>query len=314
MAQTPEYIGASISENTVDQKYRDGRQTQIIPKELGAYKIESVLGEGGVATVYKAMMQNRPVALKILDRQAASHKSVRDGFRREFRTTSRLSHPNIIRSLDTGEMNGQFYIAMELVDGETFDEFLRRHKSISEVAAIGIISQVAESLHYLHEQGIVHRDIKPSNIMLTRNNQAKLFDFGASLDLNNVEPESLQGVYGTLGYVSPEQAKAAPDVDGRADIYGLGVVLYRAVTGQKPFYGTRDEVMKAHVEEPPAPPSKFTRISPDLEAIILRCLQKDPADRFQTGHSLAEALRNVAILPPLEPLAQRAKRWLGINN
>lgn len=314
MAQSPEYVGGSISENTVDQKYRDGRHNRIMPKELGAYKIESVLGEGGVATVYKATYQNRPVALKILDRQAASHKSVRDGFRREFMATSRLSHPSVIRSIDTGEMNGQFYIAMELAEGETFDEFLRRNKSISEVAAIGIISQIAESLQYLHEKGIVHRDMKPSNIMMTRNNRVKIFDFGAALDLNNIDESSLQGVYGTLGYVSPEQAQADPNIDGRADIYGLGVILYRAVAGQKPFYGTRDEVMKAHVEVIPPPPSKYARISPDLEAIILKCLEKDPDDRYQTGRELVDALKNVAPLPPPEPLTQRARRWLGFDN
>lgn len=314
MAQPPEYYGNSTLDNTVDQKYRDGRQIGIMPKELGAYKIDSVLGEGGVATVYRAAYQNRSVALKILDRQAASHKAVRDGFRREFRITSRLNSPHIIRSIDTGQINGQFYIAMELVEGETLDELLQRNKTISEVAAIGIITQVTECLHYIHERGIVHRDIKPSNVMMTTNNRAKLFDFGAALDLNNIEPDSLQGVYGTLGYISPEQAQASPDIDGRADLYGLGVILYRAVTGQKPFYGTRDEVMKAHVETPPPLPSKLTRISPDLEKIILKCMAKNPDDRYQTGREIAEALQNVAPLPPPEPLAQRARRWFGFDN
>lgn len=316
MAQAQGYMGVPHTENTIDQKYRSGRQNQSAPKELGAYRIESILGEGGVATVYKATYRNQPqpIALKILDQQAAAHKSVREGFRREFLTTRRLRHPGIIRSLDTGEMNGQFYMAMELAEGETFEEFLRRNKSISEVAAIEIIAQVAESLDYLHGEGIVHRDIKPSNIMLTRSNRAKLFDFGAALDLNNVDAESLDGVYGTLGYVSPEQAQALPDIDGRADIYGLGVVLYRAVAGQKPFYGTRNDVLKSHVELAPPPPSRFSRISPDLEAIILKCMEKDPASRYQTGRELVEALRNVSPLPKPEPLGQRARRWLGINN
>lgn len=313
MAQAPGYIGVPVTENTVDQKYRAGRQNQLAPKQLGAYKIDGVLGEGGVATVYRAIYQNRPIALKILDQQAAAHKSVREGFRREFQTTYRLNHPGIIRSIDTGVMSGQYYMAMELAEGETFEEFLRRNKSISEVAAIEIIIQVANTLDYLHSQGIVHRDIKPSNIMLTRNNRAKLFDFGASLDTNNIEPESLDGVYGTLGYVSPEQAQAAPEIDGRADLYGLGVVLYRAVAGQKPFYGTRNEVLKSHVEVPPPPPTRFARISPDLENIILKCLEKNPDKRYQTGIELVEALQSVSPLPPPEPLGKRARRWLGIQ-
>lgn len=314
MAQANGYMGVPYTENTVDQKYRDGRRGQAAPKELGAYKIESVLGEGGVAMVYKATYQGRPVALKILDQQAAAHRSVRDGFRREFKITSRLNHPGTLRSLDTGAIDGQFYIAMELVEGETFEAFLRRNKSISEVAAIELVTQVADTLHYIHDIDIVHRDMKPSNIMLTRNNRTKLFDFGAALDLKDIEPDSLEGVYGTLGYVSPEQATAAPTIDGRADIYGLGVVLYRAVAGRKPFYGTRDEVLKAHVEEPPPSPSSFAKISPDLEAVILKAIQKDPDERFQTGQEMRLALESVDPLPPPEPFSQRARRWLGIGN
>lgn len=314
MAVPNGYNGVAISENTVTRKYRDGMGNQLIPKQLGAYQIESVIGEGGVATVYKAIYQNTPTALKVLDQQAAAHKNVRDGFRREFKTTYRLRHPGIVHSTDTGEIDGNLYIAMDLVEGETLEEFLRRHKSIGETAAIDLVKQVADALHYLHESGIVHRDVKPSNIMLSRNNRAKLFDFGAAVDLNDADPESFDGVYGTLGYVSPEQAEARPDIDGRADIYSLGIVLYRMVTGRKPFYGSRNEVLHAHIYEPPPPPTQFSRISQDLEAVILKAIAKDPKDRFATGQELIDALDGVSPLPPPEPLTKRARRWLGIKN
>lgn len=284
--------------------------------QVGAYALESMLGQGGVATVYKAACPNhsQPVALKILDQHAAADSSVHQGFEREFSITKRLNHPNIVHSLDAGETNGRTYMAMELVEGETLDGFLHHHKSISEKVTIDIIVQVAEALDYLHQLGIVHRDIKPSNIMLTHDHQAKLFDFGGALDMNNLDAESLDGLYGTLGYVSPEQAQARPNIDGRADIYGLGVVLYRALAGQKPFYGTRHQVLRAHLEAMPPKPSKFSRVSPDLEAIILKCIAKDPAQRFQTGKELGDALRSVVLLPKPKPLGQRIRGWFGIGD
>ncbi|MEM7133234.1 MAG: serine/threonine-protein kinase [Chloroflexota bacterium] len=314
MARPNGYTAVHGTENTVDQRRRLGLRNGIIPKQLGAYKIQSLLGEGGVAVVYRALDRNMPTALKVLDQSAAAQKSVRDGFRREFKTTYNLRHPGIIRSTGTGQIDGQFYITMELVEGETLEAFLRRNKSIGEVAAIDIIKQVADALNFIHENGIVHRDIKPSNIMITHNNRAKLFDFGASIDLNNLDPESLEGVYGTLGYISPEQAQAKPDVDGRSDLYSLGLILYRMVTGRKPFYGTRQEVLESHVATPPPYPSEFVRISPDLEEFILKAIAKDPADRYQTGQEFSDALTHIELLPPPEPFSQRARRWLGIGN
>lgn len=284
--------------------------------QVGNYQIQSMLGEGGVATVYNATCRNQPqpVALKILNQHVAADKSVREGFKREFSVTRRLSHPNIVRSLDAGETNGRTYMTMELVQGETLEAYLYHNKSISEKGAIKIIAQIADALDYLHKQGIVHRDIKPSNIMLTHDNKAKLFDFGGALDRNNLEPESLDGLYGTVGYVSPEQAQVRPDIDGRADIYGLGIVLYRILAGRKPFYGTRHQVLRAHLEAMPPKPSKFSRVSPDLEAIILKCIAKEPAQRFQTGKELGDALRSVVLLPKPKPLGQRIKGWFGIGD
>lgn len=313
MAPADGYRAVSGTEKTVDLRYRQGLRNGIIPKQLGAYQIDSLLGEGGVAVVYSARNQSGPVALKVLDRSSAAQKTVRDGFRREFITTYRLRHPGIIQSVDTGQIDGQYYIAMELVEGETLEAFLRRNKSIGEIAAIDIVKQVADALNYIHEQGVVHRDIKPSNIMMTQGNRAKLFDFGASIDLNNVDPESMAGVYGTLGYISPEQAQALPDVDGRSDLYSLGLILYRMITGRKPFYGTRDEVLHDHVNTPPPQPSEFVRISPHLEEVIMKAISKDPADRYQSGRELIDALDTVELLPPPEPLSKRARRWFGIG-
>lgn len=292
--------------------------SQAQSNRLGEYQLEAILGQGAVAVVYRARGDGgRTVAIKVLSRAAAAQVHIRKSFQREYRILSRLSHRGIIRVYDAGEVNGLPYMALELLDGETLEELLTRSKTIGEVAAMDIARQVANALDYLHRRGYVHRDVKPGNIMITRDGRAILFDFGTVYDMNNPAP-NVQGVYGTPPFLAPEQVQAetdperAPVIDGRADLYSLGVVLYRMVTGRKPFYGSRSEVLNAHLHQPPPRPSEFRWVSPALEAVILKALAKDPADRYQSGAEFAQALARVELAPePARPeLSQRIFSWL----
>ncbi len=280
---------------------------------FGPYKIERVLGQGSVAMVYAATsQQGQSRVLKVLMRPAAAQKAVRLGFQQEYRALSRLRHRNIVRAYETGEVDGYLYTTLERIDGETLDDYLLRAKKIGEAPAIGIVRQVASALNYLHEEGFVHRDVKPSNILMAQDGRAVLFDFGTVLNLNNPPAEDTIGVYGTPAFLAPEQINNSP-VDGRADLYALGIILYRMVCGRKPFYGGRSEVLDAHLNQTPPAPSEYAHVSPDLEQVILKSIAKKPDDRFQTGNELIAALENID--PAQEPekieLGQRIRRLFG---
>jgi len=293
-------------------------QRQNSPNRLGRYQIEAQIGQGAVAGVYQAREENgRVVALKVLSRMAGSQPSIRRGFQREYRTLARLSHRGVIRVYDMGEVNGLFYMAIELLEGDTLEAFLARNKAIGEAAAINIAKQVAEALDYLHAQGFVHRDVKSSNIMITPNGRAILFDFGTVYEMSDPMPNE-QGIYGTPAFLAPEQIVVetdpdkAPEIDGRADLYALGIVLYLMVAGRKPFYGSRSEVLDAHLHQPPPKPSKFRWVSPALEAVILKMLAKDPNNRYRTGAEIIDALEQVELTPepPKLEIPQRIFSWL----
>jgi serine/threonine protein kinase len=279
--------------------------------KLGAYKIDAVLGQGAVAVVYRAQSpQGRTVALKVLTDAAASQRRVRDLFQAEYRITSRLNHPGVVRAIDAGEIDGHPFMAMEVVAGKTLQDFVKKDKGLGETASIDITRQLAATLDYVHQQQIVHRDIKPTNIFITQNGRALLFDFGTALDLRNPPTVPDTGIYGTPGFLAPEQIKHGDEVDGRADLYSLGVVFYRLVAGRRPFYGSRDDVLDAHLHAVPPPPSEFAYVSPNLEAIILKLLAKDPAVRYQSGSELVAALDHVELVPEPEGAPQRLMRWL----
>ncbi len=279
--------------------------------KLGASKIDAVLGQGAVAVVYRAQSpQGRTVALKVLTDAAASQRRVRDLFQSEYRITSRLNHPGVVRAIDAGEIDGHPFMAMEVVAGKTLQDFVKKDKGLGETASIDITRQLATTLDYVHQQQIVHRDIKPTNIFITQNGRALLFDFGTALDLRNPPTVPDTGIYGTPGFLAPEQIQHGDEVDGRADLYSLGVVFYRLVAGRRPFYGSRDDVLDAHLHAVPPSPSEFAYVSPNLEAIILKLLAKDPAARYQTGGELLSALDHVELVPEPEGAPQRLIRWL----
>ena len=283
-----------------------------ISSQLGRYRILEPLGQGATAVVYRAQdLTGRQVALKALNSVAASQPHMRSCFEMEYRTLARLRHPGILRVYDAGEANGRLFIAMELVEGGTLEQFLQRAKAIGEVAAIDIARQVAEALEYIHGLGYVHRDVKTSNILLGTMGRAVLFDFGTVYDIDGLTNEG-PGIYGTPAFLAPEQILAEAEPDRRSDLYSLGIVLYLMVAGRRPFYGSREEVLEAHLDQEPPPPSEFRWVSPELERIILKALAKKPEDRFESGGDFALALREVEVETeqPKPRLATRLRSWL----
>jgi len=298
---------------TLPQGYR-GQPPEQPLQRLGPYQIDRVLGQGAAAMVYQARRADGAVvALKVLHRAAGSDAHVRTAFQREAKILLKLNHPGIVRALDAGVIEGHYFMTLTLVEGETVEALLNRQKKLGETPTIDIGIQVANALDYLHRQQIVHRDIKPGNILLNQRSRAILFDFGAAIDLSVEQPVPGQ-VYGTPAFLAPEQARGDVAIDGRADIYALGVSLYRMVATRKPFYGTRSELLEAHIKTPPPRPSQFAYVSPALEAVILKAIAKSPDDRYQSGAELAAALErarsavNERDPAPVGP--QRLLHWL----
>lgn len=281
-------------------------------QRFGPYLIEHKLGAGALAVVYRARSQDgRAVALKVLKPQAASQPKLRRLFRTEYELGTRLRHSGIVQIFDAGELEDHPYIAMALVEGMTLEEFLAKNRTLGEAASVSIARQIAQALDHVHQQGIVHRDLKPSNILISQDGRALLFDFGAALNRNAPPPPEKEGIYGTPAFLAPEQILDSQAIDGRADLYSLGVILYRMVSGRKPFYGERADLLDAHLHQAPPKPSEFAYISPELEALILKLIAKDPAQRFQTGGELAAALELVELKPQPKPVAlpQRILQW-----
>ena len=275
------------------------QQDALIGTMLGNYRILSPLGQGGMARVYRAHQESldREVAVKVLPPWYAADRNFVERFQLEARLVARLSHPNIVTVHDASEQNGHLYIVMQLVDGGTFkgrlDALHLQHQTMNANEAIPVFVQLASALTYAHEQGIIHRDIKPVNVLCDRSGRPILSDFGiakvlASTKMGITQPGA--GV-GTPEYMSPEQCYGGP-VDGRADIYALGVMLFEALTGQTPFLGdTYPALAHGHLHElPPRPRMLNPAISPAIERIILTALEKNPAQRYQRAVDMGEAL------------------------
>lgn len=297
-------------------------------KILGEYHVLDVVGKGGMGEVYKATDGEQTVALKILPENLAAQPVFRSRFQREARTLTALNHPNIVRMQKFGQQDGLYYIAMELVEGEELSTILqeRGRLSLDEVRALA--ADCAAALDYAHAQGFVHRDIKASNVMLQplayRDDlpepcpepnasiatleatydlaqtpyKAVLMDFGIAKMCSAETSLTGTNAIGTIDYMAPEQIMAAREVDHRADIYGLGVVLYEALTGEKPFKGSAGQVLFAHLQQPsPDPRRVVDDLPPQVTAALNKALAKNPEDRFQTASEFAAALGCAQAVP-----------------
>jgi beta-lactam-binding protein with PASTA domain/tRNA A-37 threonylcarbamoyl transferase component Bud32 len=254
------------------------------------YQVTHLIARGGMAMVYRAQdtLLNRAVALKILYPELSEDPLFVERFRREAQAAANLSHPNIVPVFDWGEDGETYFIVMELVDGVSLAEMLRSSVTLTAARSAQIVAQVAAALGYAHRSGVVHRDVKPGNILITRDGQVKVTDFGIAQAVSSEDHLAEAGsVMGTATYFSPEQAEGAA-VDGRSDVYSLGVVLYEMLVGRPPFVGdTPVEVSSQHVHNAVPPMSQFSSSVPsDLEAIVMEALNKSPSNRYQSADEL----------------------------
>jgi serine/threonine-protein kinase len=259
------------------------------------YEIEREVARGGMAEVYLARDQllNRPVALKCLFPEYAREPSFVERFRREAQAAANLNHPNIVAIYDWGQESGTYFIVMEYVEGRSLRDLLRAEAPLDPNLTAEVGAEIASALAFAHRSGVVHRDVKPGNVLLTRAGNVKVTDFGIARAGASDALTQTGSVMGTATYFSPEQAQGEP-VDGRSDVYSLGVVLYEMVTGVAPFSGDSPvAVAYKHVrEEPTAPSQRNPDVPPDLERIILTAMAKDPDLRYQTADDLrADLLR-----------------------
>ena len=268
----------------------------------GSYTIERELVGGGMAQVFVGEDHDlgRKVVIKILPPELAASVSA-ERFRREILTVARLQHPHIVPILKAGELDGVPYFVMPYVDGESVDVTLRRQKTLGVRETVGILKDVARALAFAHERNVVHRDIKPGNILLS-SGSATVTDFGVAKALSSARRSGEKGngltntgmSLGTILYMAPEQAAGDPEIDGRADIYSLGVTAYEMLSGAAPFAHLNPrEMLTARLTLPPQPLSNVRKDVPaGLERLIARCLAIDPADRPQTAAELVEALED----------------------
>ena len=263
----------------------------------GRYQIVKEVGRGSMGVVYQARDPHidRLVAVKVLRQDRVTSDDFVKRFLKEARVIGRLTHSHIVAIYDVGEEQETVYIAMEFLEGVALSDLVRgKLPEIGEVAALGI--QLAETLDYAHQKGVVHRDIKPSNIIVQSDGQIKITDFGiAHVEDATATLQTQAGeIMGTPAYMSPEQVLSKP-VDGRTDIFSLGIILYELTTGRRPFGGESKNLMTVFNEivevTPPEPHTLVPTVPRELSRLIMKALQKEPGKRFQTGKELAEALR-----------------------
>jgi serine/threonine-protein kinase len=306
------------------------------------YRVEARIGQGGMAEVYRGFdpSLDRQVAIKVLVHPFDRDAGFVARFRREAQAAARLNHPSIVGVYDAGSDGDTQFIVMEYIEGRTLASFLAGGGTPNPMQAVELTEKVAAALEAAHQHGIVHRDIKPANIMVTRGGEVKVMDFGiARLQTDATAPQT-SSVIGTPAYFSPEQAQGQP-VDARSDIYSLGCVLYELLAHRQPFTGdTPVAIAYKQVNEVPPAPSAFNpEVPPALDAVVMKCMAKNPANRYQTAAQLIADLERVRngldveatpllpmaageatqviarqptqVMPPPEPEGSSRKLWLG---
>jgi len=282
----------------------------------GRYQIIEELGRGGMGKVYKALDAevDEKIALKLIKPEIAADKKTIERFRNELKFARKIRHKNVCQMYDLGTAEGAYFITMEYIAGEDLKKLIRKMGFLSPGQAISIAKQVCDGLVEAHKLGVVHRDLKPQNIMVDEGGDARIMDFGVA---RSIEGKSITGagvMIGTPDYMSPEQVDGK-DIDRRSDLYSLGVILYEMVTGQTPFEGdTPFTIGVKHKSEMPKNPKELNAQIPDnLSRVILRCLEKDKENRYQSASEMRSELNNIEkgiptterIVPEKKPLTSR---------
>ncbi len=301
----------------------------LIGAQLANFRIERLIGSGGMASVYYGtdITLQRPVAIKVIDEKQRKTSHYAERFLSEARIVASWRHPNICQIYYADDQNGLLYYVMEYIDGMNLSELLGNYISGGELIphedVLMVGRGIAKALDYAHERGVIHRDVKPANVIIDREGQIYLTDFGLAKDIHR---DSLGDVFGTAHYIAPEQARSSNDVQPQSDVYALGVILYEMLTGVVPFDDPSPVVVALqHVNRaPPKPRAINSNITPTTEAILLKALAKDPADRFPTASKLMDNLErafepglsataNFMPLPPL-PAGARASGALPLSH
>ena len=288
-----------ITATQADRLKRSLRENKAAVHQIPGYKILGKIGAGAMAFVYKAkqLSLNRTVAIKVLPRRFTENPEYVQRFYKEGQAAGKLNHPNIVQAIDVGEAGGYHYFVMEYVEGKTIADDIAEGP-FGEKEAIEIIIQVAHALIHAHSHGLVHRDVKPKNIMINQQGVVKLADMGLARETTDIEAAQSEAgkAYGTPYYIAPEQIRGKIDIDGRADIYGLGATFYHMVTGQVPFTGDdSSEIMKKHLREKLIPPDHInTSLSAGVSEVVEIMMAKRREDRYNSVEELLvdlEALR-----------------------
>ena len=280
------------------------RNNSPIGRTLGSFKIDRLIGRGGMADVYHGMdiKLHRPVAVKIFDSQSRTNASQSNRFLQEARMMAQWRHPHIVQIYSSGDATGLLYYVMEYVDGYDLASILQIYAEKSELMpftdVLRIGDAIASALDYAHEQGVIHRDVKPANVMIANDGRVVLGDFGLALDIRD---KSRGEVFGSPHYISPEQARRSSDAVPQSDLYSLGVILYEMLTGATPFNDPSPATLALqHITEaPPLPRTINPALSVEVENVLLKALEKKPGDRYQSGRELMDALRATLIVKPI---------------
>jgi len=295
-----------VTDTQAERLKTDIKESKAVPTKIPGYKVLGKIGAGAMAFVYKArqLSLNRIVAIKVLPNRFTENPEYVERFYKEGQAAGKLNHPNIVQAFDVGESGGYHYFIMEYVEGKTIADDLVAGKVFSEKEALEIIIQVAHALAHAHAKGLIHRDVKPKNIMIHKSGVVKLADMGLARETTDIAAAQSEAgkAYGTPYYIAPEQIRGRIDIDGRADIYGLGATFYHMVTGQVPFMAEdSSEVMKKHLKEKLVPPDHInTSLSAGVCEVIEIMMAKNREDRYKNVEELLldlEALQNGQ--PPL---------------
>jgi serine/threonine-protein kinase len=288
------------------------KESKAAVQQIPGYKILGKLGAGAMAIVYKArqLSLNRMVAIKVLPKRFSENQEYVERFYKEGQAAGRLNHPNIVQAIDVGEAGGYHYFVMEYVEGKTIADDLVEGEVFSEAEALDIIIQVAKALAHAHACSLVHRDVKPKNIMISTNGTVKLADMGLARATTDIEAAQSEAgkAYGTPYYIAPEQIRGKIDIDGRADIYGLGATLYHMLTGRVPFMAEDSaDVMRKHLRDKLVPPDHInTLLSAGVSEVVEIMMAKRKEDRYQ---NVEELLMDLEALRDGRPPVQARRRF-----